>query len=268
MHFLIKSAFLAYYLRLSPNRTFRLWVGVGFGLVYGSLLIGIIILVFQCIPISAALKLVDRLRAQCMNRQFVLYAPAATNIVLDIYVFILPIPTLARLQMPRRKKWGVIAVFLFGAASVLMSLIRFHSVQRLLNLQTTSDGVGEIIIVVALELNLAAIAVNLPAIRAIWVKRKNDRRAAVLSSDQYSKTGGSLGTTTTAPTIPRLARDEQIVKATRIEMTSYPNPLRDSPLSGSQEELWRNIDTPNDNVPTRHRTINGGNERFSSINLS
>lgn len=77
IHFLIKSAFLAYYLRLSPNRTFRLWVGVGFGLVFGSLLIGILILVFQCIPVRAALELIDRLKAQCMDRQFVPYAPAA-----------------------------------------------------------------------------------------------------------------------------------------------------------------------------------------------
>lgn len=78
MHFLIKSAFLAFYLRLSPNRTFRLWVGVGFGLVYGSLLIGILILVFQCVPVASALKLADRLKSQCMNREFILYAPAAT----------------------------------------------------------------------------------------------------------------------------------------------------------------------------------------------
>lgn len=170
--------------------------------------------------------------------------------------------------MPRRKKWGVITVFLFGAASVSMSLIRFHSVQRLLNFQTTSDGVGEIIIVVALELNLAAIAVNLPAIRAIWVRSKNNRRAAALSSGQYSKTQGSLATTTAAPTTPRLAQEAQIIKATRIEMSSYPNPLRDSPLSGSQEELWRNIDTVNDNIPTRHKTVNGKNERFTSIELS
>lgn len=168
--------------------------------------------------------------------------------------------------MPRRKKWGVLAIFLFGAASVFMSLIRFHAVERLLNYRTTSDGVVETIIVVALELNLAAIAVNLPAIRAIWVKRKNDRKAAALSSGQYSKTQGSLATTTTSPTTPRMAQEGHIMKATRMEMSSYPNPLRDSPLSDSQEELWRNIDNPNGEVPTRQKTVNK-NERFTSIDL-
>ena len=76
MHFLIKAAFLTYYLRLSPNRIFRLWVGVGFGLNIGLLIINLLIIVFQCIPVSAALTIKGRLTAQCMNQHFVLMAPA------------------------------------------------------------------------------------------------------------------------------------------------------------------------------------------------
>jgi hypothetical protein len=40
---------------------------------------------------------------------------------------------------------------------------------------------GEIIIVAALELNLATIAVNLPAMRSIWVKDPGNHRSAVSS---------------------------------------------------------------------------------------
>jgi len=75
-HFLIKSTFLAFYLRLSPNREFRLWIGVGFGLNIGSLLINLLIIIFQCIPVSASLHTFARLQAQCMNRDFVLIGPA------------------------------------------------------------------------------------------------------------------------------------------------------------------------------------------------
>jgi hypothetical protein len=76
MHFLIKNAFLAFYLRLSPNRIFRLWIGVGFGLNVGLLFINILLLVFQCIPVSAALSVLGRLESQCMNQEFTLYGPA------------------------------------------------------------------------------------------------------------------------------------------------------------------------------------------------
>jgi hypothetical protein len=163
------------------------------------------------------------------------------NILLDIYVFVLPIPTLARLQMPRRKKLGVISVFLFGAGSVIMSILRFHSVLKLLDISNTSRGVGEIIIVVALELNLAAIAVNLPAIRSIWVKKAKDRASASLSNDQYSsKSRKGLSTNNTIGSArPRAT----------YEMTQLSSPVRDSPLSDSQEKLWRNIESADGEVP-------------------
>lgn len=38
-------------------------------------------------------------------------AQSALSIVLDLYIFILPIPVLARLKMPMRKRVSVIAVF-------------------------------------------------------------------------------------------------------------------------------------------------------------
>lgn len=107
------------------------------------------------------------------------------NVILDFYVFILPIPTLWRLQMPMRKKLGVISVFAFGGISVLLGVIRFHSLWKLvdLNPQETAGGVGEVLIIAALELNVAAIAVNLPALRSIYVKY----------SRKYRKMGSTSG---------------------------------------------------------------------------
>lgn len=77
MHFLIKNAFLTYYLRLSINRSFRLWVGLGFGLNIGLLLINLALIVFQCIPVAAAFTPMLRIKgAECMNRYYVLMAPS------------------------------------------------------------------------------------------------------------------------------------------------------------------------------------------------
>jgi hypothetical protein len=174
---------------------------------------------------------------------------------LDIFVFVLPIPILAKLHMPRRKKTGVLAVFSFGAGSVIMSLIRHHSLLKLIDIHTTSRGVGEAIIVVALELNLAAIAVNLPAIRSIWVKRSKDRKTEAMSK-YASATGRTQTIDTHDKGRPRQAH----------EMSQLSNRVRDSPLSDSQEELWRNIENANANVPCQHKKVSR-HEQFTKVEL-
>jgi len=272
MHFLIKSAFLTYYLRLSPNRRFRTWIGVGYGLNFGSLMVGLLLLVFQCIPVKAALTTLGRLSATCMDRNFVLFAPSSMvilpiplvvactdklqNVLLDIYVFILPIPTLAGLQMPLRKKIAVISVFAFGAGSVILGILRFHSVLKLLSINNTSNGVGETIIVVSLELNLAAIAVNLPAIRSIFVKRSNARREATLTN------GGSRSRPMQSANRPLTLRTKEAH-----EMSQLSSPVRPSPLSDSQEQLWRNIEHANVELPTQKKKMSR-HEQYTTVDLS
>jgi hypothetical protein len=108
------------------------------------------------------------------------------------------------------------SVFLFGGLATILGILRFHSVVRLLRVTSTSEGVGEIIIVVALELNLGALAANLPAMRSIYVKRAHDRKA--LRSQTASNVSGR-------PSNTHEMRELQ------------ENPLRDSPVSDSQEEL-------------------------------
>jgi hypothetical protein len=163
--------------------------------------------------------------------------------------------------MPRRKKIAVISVFAFGAGSVIMGILRFHSVLKLISINNTSDGVGETIIVVALELNLAAIAVNLPAIRSIFVKRSNARREATLTNAGY---GTSKSKMSTAQSTSRLdtSRPRHMH-----EMSQLPNPLRDSPLSDSQEELWRTIEDANGDVPMQKKTVSR-HEQFTTVDLS
>ncbi|KAH3904394.1 hypothetical protein HBI56_232140 [Parastagonospora nodorum] len=256
MHFLIKSAFLTYYLRLSPNRRFRTWIGVGYGLNFGSLMVGLLLLVFQCIPVKAALTTLGRLSATCMDRNFVLFAPSSMNVLLDIYVFVLPIPTLAGLQMPLRKKIAVISVFAFGAGSVILGILRFHSVLKLLSINRTSNGVGETIIVVALELSLAAIAVNLPAIRSIFVKRSNARREATLTN------GGSR-----SRPVQNVHRPLALRTKDAHEMSQLSSPARPSPLSDSREELWRNIEHANVDMPTQKKKMSR-HEQYTTVDLS
>jgi hypothetical protein len=88
MHYLIKTASLAFYLRPSPNRGFRLWIGIGFGINTGLLLINILIIVFQCKPISAALSTMARLTANCVDGDFVFVTPDVVVSISSTRIFI------------------------------------------------------------------------------------------------------------------------------------------------------------------------------------
>jgi hypothetical protein len=79
--------------------------------------------------------------------------------------------------MAPRQKLGVIAVFAFGNASVILRCIRSYALMKLISLNKTAHGVGEIIIVAALKLNVAAFALNLPAMRSTWVKYFKDKKS-------------------------------------------------------------------------------------------
>jgi hypothetical protein len=115
--------------------------------------------------------------------------------------------------MPLRKKLAVISVFAFGGASVIMGAIRFHTLLALLSYFNTSHGFGETIVVIALELNLAIIAVNLPSMRFLWVKKSNDRKTQTGYTNQSNtatrKTANGVGT-------------GQIRTTTQVSMVSRP----------------------------------------------
>jgi hypothetical protein len=162
--------------------------------------------------------------------------------------------------MPRSQKIAVISVFLFGASAVFMSIIRFHSLIAINSIFNTSRGVGETMIIAALELNLAAIAANLPAIRSIWVKMSNDRKSEAISNGQY-------GSRTV-----RSTQDHDIGRPRHtLEMSRLSNAPRDSPLSGSQEELWRSISRENagtEEVPCQQKRIITGREHLTDVDMS
>ncbi|KAF1972592.1 hypothetical protein BU23DRAFT_568809 [Bimuria novae-zelandiae CBS 107.79] len=216
MHFLIKYAFLTYYLRLSINHAFRLYVSPGFGLNIGLLLINLALIVFQCIPVAAAFTPLLRIAgAECMNGYYILMAPSTV-----------------------RTKIGVISVFAFGSVSVILDMIRFHSLMKLISINplTIAQGVGEIMIVAALELITAAIAVKLPAIRCIYVQysKKHSKRMTDISGI------GGISRSQTY-TVWTMSKSPQKVN---FELQDPPqrSPSRPAPLkhdrTESEERLW------------------------------
>lgn len=73
-----------------------------------------------------------------------------------------------RLQMSTRRKAVVLGIMAFGSLSVVTALCRFIVQKQLISEEDTSYIMGRMIIVAGIEIQIAVIAVNLPALRSLF----------------------------------------------------------------------------------------------------
>lgn len=74
------------------------------------------------------------------------------------------------LQMPFRRKMAVLGVIGFGASAVIVALCRFVVLKELGSTEDISYVLGNMVIVAALEIQSAVVAVNLPAMKALFAR--------------------------------------------------------------------------------------------------
>ena len=90
---------------------------------------------------------------------------------MDFFIICLPIPTIWSLQMNLRRKATIISVLSFGILSVTVAIIRLPVLISVSSMKTdASIDVGKMIIVASFEVQCAIVAVNLPAMKALWTK--------------------------------------------------------------------------------------------------
>lgn len=92
------------------------------------------------------------------------------NAFSDIVILVLPIPTVLKLQMSSRRKIAVLAVICFGSLSVITALCRFIVQKQLISEPDTPYVMGHMVIVAGIEIQIAVIAVNLPALRSLFTR--------------------------------------------------------------------------------------------------
>ncbi|KAJ6208049.1 hypothetical protein PSV09DRAFT_1154818 [Bipolaris maydis] len=175
VHWVIKLAFLVFYLRLSPDSdTFRyaVYFGVGFNTLVW--ITSVLVACFQCMPFDEIFHPGTHSDAQCINKMILLLGPCILNILVDIYILILPISTIWALKNIRmRRKIAVLCVIGFGGISVLIACCRIVILLRLSSPSPSLDTsyiLGTMVVVSALEIQSAIIAVNLPSLKALWTK--------------------------------------------------------------------------------------------------
>ncbi|TGJ79028.1 hypothetical protein E0Z10_g9731 [Xylaria hypoxylon] len=146
--------------------------------------------------------------------QYIIYlaiGQGAASILLDTYMFILPLPIIARLNLSANRKWRIGAIFLVASLGVVASIISF--VYRVLELtESASLYLGSVVLLANLiEMDIALIVCCAPAFATFM-------RVYVLQSPAYMSIrtllpGRSKDTTSIeavpGPNKPRTGRDTE-----------------------------------------------------------
>jgi hypothetical protein len=88
-------------------------------------IINITMAIFQCIPISAIWNK-DIKNARCLSISNIAYSSAACNVATEIFILILPIPRLRGLQLERKKKISLYALFSAGLLYVISAILHSY----------------------------------------------------------------------------------------------------------------------------------------------
>ncbi|KAH6894369.1 hypothetical protein B0T10DRAFT_603872 [Thelonectria olida] len=163
---LAKIALLIFYLRLSPQKWFKMATLATIVLVAGYSIGLFFPLVFACRPITMNWDIT--VKGECLNQPSLYIATAVANIVSDIILFALPIRMVINLQIPQRQKIGLLGIFCVGSMTVVTSIVRVSLLPELLTGGDPTWDVSYASIWIIVEANLIIICASTPTLRKFF----------------------------------------------------------------------------------------------------
>lgn len=123
-----KVAILLLYLRLAVKKGLRTLIWATMGFVIATFVASVIAGLFQCNPIAFAWnKNIEG--GTCFNVTALFYANAGLNIFQDVFIYILLMQMLWEIQIPRKQKIALIAVFAVGGFVCVTGMLRLNSLK-------------------------------------------------------------------------------------------------------------------------------------------
>ncbi|RPA79038.1 hypothetical protein BJ508DRAFT_150421 [Ascobolus immersus RN42] len=166
----IKLSILIFYLRLTPDVTFNRLVKFTMVFVFLTGFYNVPANIFQCTPIRRAWS--PATPGKCIDQMALWISQSVLHVVTDIMIFLLPMPLVARSQMPIRQKTQALIIFALGLILVIASVIKLQN--NIMGMHMTKEEMLDFtwtgsaaMIWVTMEVNLGIIVACLPGIRPI-----------------------------------------------------------------------------------------------------
>ena len=127
----VKTSILAFYLTISTaNRNFQ-WASIATLAVVNAGGFALTMLtVFQCRPVAAIFATVTPATASCTDIVTIYLSSAPLNIITDLAILFLPLPTLTGMRLPRKQKIILIITFSFGVFVAAVDVVRIAYLQK------------------------------------------------------------------------------------------------------------------------------------------
>ncbi len=113
---MVKLSIICFLMRIFPSRGVQ---GVLKGTFVAVCLWGIVMLfasIFECTPVSYFWHFWDNMhKGKCIDANSLVWAAAATNMAIDLWLLAVPLWQLRKLQLHWKKKLGVAVMYLLGA---------------------------------------------------------------------------------------------------------------------------------------------------------
>lgn len=110
-----KITILVLYLRVFPSKLFRLTVNITIGICVCYIITFVLVTTVHCLPVSYTwTSWTGETEGRCINFNAFAWAHAIVNIILDLFVILLPIPQLLRLALGTRRKVHLVLMFCVG----------------------------------------------------------------------------------------------------------------------------------------------------------
>ncbi|KAG6362114.1 hypothetical protein INS49_010343 [Diaporthe citri] len=251
---LTKISIVCLYLRIFPKKGFRHMCFALLALISCFCLVFVVSLLCYCQPFSYVWTRWDgRMHGKCIDMTAQTWVCAAMNIVLDVFIFLLPIPQLLKLETNWKTKIGVILVFLLGLFVTICSIARLRFLSSWASSPNPTYDYSDLALWSLIELYAGVICACLPGMTSLFRRIKHQHTEKKKSSAANSM-GGSRMFTGASSGLRSFAKNEVgIVKTTNISV-SYGQRSADS-LSDEVELMDREMGTstnPRSNPPPQY----------------
>lgn len=236
---LLRVSLLFFLMRVFPTPKFTIICWITMACVVTSGLIVIFMTAFQCIPVHFNWdgwtgEYVGAYR--CLNVNALSYAAAASGILQDLVILILPLPVIARLNMALRKRLMTALMFSLGIFIIVTSCIRLGSLVAFAKSENPTWDYVDAVLWTSLEVNISVVMVCLPSVRTLFAKWLPDLFSSVVGSkktvtgDTHTSASRSRGA---APERPPIIHRSQGWDEISIEMDSGSERGTCDPEAGS-----------------------------------
>ncbi|CZR65542.1 uncharacterized protein PAC_15442 [Phialocephala subalpina] len=160
---LAKISILFFYLRLAVTKTYKriIYFSIGFIVVWAITFSAVII--FQCQPVS---EYWNPTGTKCYKPEIALFIHGLTNTMTDVYIYILPMKMVWEVQLPKRQRIGLLAIFAAGFLVCVAGALRlYYSILTDKSSDTPWEGfylwTWE-----SIEINLGIVCASAPCLKA------------------------------------------------------------------------------------------------------